>query len=46
MPQAVMMDNTNPDTVDFEMDMYWVISGGADIKSGLENTRTASVLVM
>ncbi|HNP20625.1 MAG TPA: sugar phosphate isomerase/epimerase [Panacibacter sp.] len=35
MPQAVMMDNTNPDTVDFEMDMYWVISGGADIKEWL-----------
>lgn len=36
MPQAVMMDNTNPDTVDFEMDMYWVITGGADIKQWLE----------
>ncbi len=35
IPQAVMMDNTNPDTVDFEMDMYWVISGGADIKEWL-----------
>jgi sugar phosphate isomerase/epimerase len=30
MPQNVMMDNTNPDTVDFEMDIYWVITGGAD----------------
>jgi sugar phosphate isomerase/epimerase len=25
-----MMDNTNPDLVDFEMDIYWVVTGGAD----------------
>lgn len=26
IPQKVMMDNTNPDLVDFEMDMYWVVA--------------------
>ncbi|MEX6690776.1 sugar phosphate isomerase/epimerase [Danxiaibacter flavus] len=36
IPQDVMMDNTNPDTVDFEMDMYWVITGGADINAYLK----------
>jgi sugar phosphate isomerase/epimerase len=30
IPQDVFMQNTNPDTVDFEMDMYWVVTGGAD----------------
>lgn len=30
MPQDVMMENSNPDTVDFEMDMYWVVTAGAD----------------
>lgn len=30
MPQDVMMDNTNPELVDFEMDIYWVVTGGAD----------------
>jgi sugar phosphate isomerase/epimerase len=30
IPQDVLMQNTNPDLVDFEMDIYWVITGGAD----------------
>jgi sugar phosphate isomerase/epimerase len=30
MPQDYMMENTNPDTVDYEMDIYWVVTGGAD----------------
>ncbi len=30
IPHQYMMDNTNPDTVDFEMDIYWVVTGGAD----------------
>ncbi|PHN01396.1 sugar phosphate isomerase [Flavilitoribacter nigricans DSM 23189 = NBRC 102662] len=30
MPQDVMMDNTDPATVDYEMDIYWVVTGGAD----------------
>jgi sugar phosphate isomerase/epimerase len=29
-PQDIFMKNTNPDTVDFEMDIYWVVTGGAD----------------
>ncbi len=36
IPQEVMMDNTNPDTVDFELDMYWVIVGGANIDEYLK----------
>ena len=31
MPQDVMMQNTDPALVDFEMDMYWVVTGGANI---------------
>ncbi|MEZ4959113.1 MAG: sugar phosphate isomerase/epimerase [Saprospiraceae bacterium] len=30
LPQDVLMANTNPDTVDFEMDIYWVVTPGAD----------------
>lgn len=30
LPQDLMMDNTNPDTVDFEMDMYWAVAAGVD----------------
>ena len=30
LPQDVMMDNTNPATVDFEMDLYWTAAAGAD----------------
>lgn len=30
MPQDVMMTNTDPSLVDFEMDMYWVVTGGQD----------------
>ncbi|MCP9234678.1 sugar phosphate isomerase/epimerase [Lewinella sp. JB7] len=29
VPQAYLMDNTD-DTVDYEMDIYWVVTGGAD----------------
>ncbi|MGB3800379.1 MAG: sugar phosphate isomerase/epimerase [Lewinella sp.] len=29
VPQDFMMENTN-DTVDYEMDIYWVVTGGAD----------------
>jgi sugar phosphate isomerase/epimerase len=29
--QDVMMKNTDPSLVDFEMDMYWVVTGGEDI---------------
>ncbi|MEP6513072.1 MAG: sugar phosphate isomerase/epimerase [Parafilimonas sp.] len=30
IPQEVMMNNTNPETVDYEMDIYWVVTAGAD----------------
>jgi sugar phosphate isomerase/epimerase len=30
MPQDTLMQNTNADTVDFQMDIYWVVTPGAD----------------
>jgi len=30
IPQDVMLANTNPELVDFEMDIYWVVTAGAD----------------
>jgi sugar phosphate isomerase/epimerase len=30
IPQQVMMDLTDPTLVDFEMDMYWVVTAGVD----------------
>ncbi len=30
IPHDFVMDNTNPETVDHEMDIYWVVTGGAD----------------
>ena len=33
IPQDVMMDNTDKDLVDYEMDIYWVIAAGADPKA-------------
>jgi sugar phosphate isomerase/epimerase len=30
IPQQVMMDLTSPELVDFEMDMYWVVTAGID----------------
>lgn len=30
IPQKVLMDHTDPDLVDFELDIYWVVAGGAD----------------
>jgi sugar phosphate isomerase/epimerase len=30
IPQQLFMDKTDPDLVDFEMDMYWVITAGVD----------------
>ena len=35
VPQAFMMDNTD-DTVDYEMDIYWVVTAGADPIEWLE----------
>jgi sugar phosphate isomerase/epimerase len=33
IPQEVMMNNTDKDTVDFEMDIYWVVAAGEDPKA-------------
>lgn len=30
IPEDVMLTNTNPELVDFEMDIYWVVTAGAD----------------
>lgn len=30
MPQDIMMQNTDPSLVDFEMDIYWVVTGNQD----------------
>jgi sugar phosphate isomerase/epimerase len=36
LPQDVLMQNTNADLVDFEMDMYWVATAGEDIEAWLK----------
>jgi sugar phosphate isomerase/epimerase len=36
MGQDVMMKNTDPALVDFELDMYWVVTGGQDIETWLK----------
>jgi sugar phosphate isomerase/epimerase len=35
MGQDVMMKNTDPKLVDFELDMYWVVAAGQDIETWL-----------
>jgi sugar phosphate isomerase/epimerase len=30
MPQDIMMQNTHPNLVDFQMDIYWVVTAGQD----------------
>ncbi|MCG2590314.1 TIM barrel protein [Rhodohalobacter sulfatireducens] len=30
IPQVVMMDNTDPELVDYQMDIYWVVAAGED----------------
>ena len=35
-PQDIMMKNTDASLVDFEMDMYWVVTGGQDIEAWLK----------
>ncbi len=36
MGQDVMMKNTDPGLVDFELDMYWVVTAGQDIETWLK----------
>jgi len=35
-PQDVLMKNTDPKLVDFEMDMYWVVAAGEEIEPWLK----------
>jgi len=35
-PQDVMMQGTNKDTVDYEMDIYWVVAAGQDPQAWLK----------
>lgn len=37
LPQKVMMDNTDPELVWYEMDIYWVVMGGADPQQWLKD---------
>lgn len=36
VPQDVMMQGTNKDTVDFEMDIYWVVNAGENPEAWLQ----------
>jgi sugar phosphate isomerase/epimerase len=36
MPQDVLMQHTSADTVDYEMDIYWVVTPGADPEAWLK----------
>jgi sugar phosphate isomerase/epimerase len=36
LPQDILMMNTDPDLVDFQMDIYWVVTGKGDPISWLE----------
>lgn len=37
MPQTVLMDNTDPDLVEYQMDIYWVVAGGHDPAEWIRN---------
>jgi sugar phosphate isomerase/epimerase len=36
-PQQIMMDMTNKDTVDYEMDIYWVVVAGENVENWLKD---------
>lgn len=36
LPQDIMISNTDPSLVDFEMDMYWVVTAGQDVETWLK----------
>jgi len=40
MGQDIMMKNTDPKLVDFELDMYWVVAAGQDIEAWLKKYPT------
>ncbi len=35
-PQDIFMQNTSPDNMDYEMDIYWVVTAGADPEAWLK----------
>ena len=39
LPQDVLMNETDPSLVDFEMDIYWVVTGGHDPEAWLKKYR-------
>lgn len=44
IPQKVLMDSTDPDLVDFELDIYWVVAGGADPEEYLKKYKNRFTL--
>lgn len=36
LPQDLLMNQTDPNLVDFEMDIYWVVTGGQDAEAWLK----------
>ncbi len=45
-PQDIFMQNTNPETVDFEMDIYWVVVQVKIPLAGFKNIQTGFVYVI
>jgi sugar phosphate isomerase/epimerase len=37
LPQTILMDETDPELVDFEMDIYWVVTAGQDPAGWMRN---------
>ncbi len=44
LPQDVMMNNTDPSLVDFEMDIYWVVAGKQDPEAWLKKYKNRFTL--
>ena len=44
--QDVLMNNTNKDLVDFEMDIYWVVAAGQDPIEWFENIQADLPIAM
>ena len=40
LPQVVMIDNTNPELVDFQLDLYWVVTAGQDPREWLRKYKS------
>ena len=37
VPQKILMDNTDPELVEYQMDIYWVVAGGHDPEEWISN---------